>query len=231
MLKNNIIEFKGNIFTLSVLYIKSDIVDLVKISILKKINQFPFFLKKTPIILNISFLTNRVDWKKMEQAICETGLQIIGIIGNINNVLKKIIIQSKIPILSKGLHHSNNKNILEKYNILLNKKNTSKIINTPVRAGQTIYVHHSDLIITNNVNAGAELIAGGNIHIYGTMRGRALAGAHGDQTRQIFCTRLFAELLSISGEYLLMDHIPHNMLGKSVGAILNNNIISVYPLS
>ncbi len=90
----------------------------------------------------------------------------------------------------------------------------TRIVNTPVRSGQQIYARDADLIVTNSVSAGAELVADGNIHIYGMMRGRALAGASGDRDCQIFCTNLAAELVSIAGEYWIMDQIPEEFLVK-----------------
>ncbi len=84
----------------------------------------------------------------------------------------------------------------------------TRMIDVPVRSGQRIYAPNCDLIVTSHVSAGAELIADGNIHVYGMMRGRALAGASGDRDAQIFCTHLTAELVSIAGEYWLSDKIP-----------------------
>lgn len=84
-----------------------------------------------------------------------------------------------------------------------------------MRSGQRIYAPQCDLIVTSHVSAGAELIADGNIHVYGMMRGRALAGASGDRETQIFCTNLMAELVSIAGEYWLSDQIPAEFLWQS----------------
>lgn len=91
----------------------------------------------------------------------------------------------------------------------------TRLIDTPVRSGQRIYAPQCDLIVTSHVSAGAELIADGNIHVYGMMRGRALAGASGDRETQIFCTNLMAELVSIAGEYWLSDQIRQILWQKS----------------
>jgi len=76
------------------------------------------------------------------------------------------------------------------------------VVTQPVRSGAQIYAKGGDLIVLNAVSSGAELIADGNIHVYGTLRGRALAGAAGDAEARIFVNRLEAELLSIAGRYL-----------------------------
>jgi len=105
------------------------------------------------------------------------------------------------------------------------------LIDVPVRSGQRIYAPNSDLIVTSHVSAGAELIADGNIHVYGMMRGRALAGASGDRDAQIFCTHLTAELVSIAGEYWLSDKIPAEFYGKAARLQLADNALTVQPLN
>jgi septum site-determining protein MinC len=84
----------------------------------------------------------------------------------------------------------------------------ARVVSEPVRSGTQIYARGSDLIVTAAVSPGAELIADGNIHIYGVLRGRALAGASGDAAARIFCTRLEAELVSIAGRYLVSEQLP-----------------------
>lgn len=103
----------------------------------------------------------------------------------------------------------------------------TRIIDTPVRSGQRIYAPNSDLIVTSNISAGAELLADGNIHIYGMMRGRALAGASGDTESQIYCTHLQAELVSIAGEYWLSEQIPTDFIGKATRLSLVDNKLHI----
>lgn len=107
----------------------------------------------------------------------------------------------------------------------------TRLIDQPVRSGQRIYAPHCDLIVTNHVSAGAELIADGNIHVYGMMRGRALAGAGGDRDAQIFCTHLAAELVSIAGEYWLSDNIPAEFYGKAARLRLGESALTIQPLN
>ena len=88
--------------------------------------------------------------------------------------------------------------------------NITKILTTPVRSGQQAVSKDGDLIVTASVSHGAELLADGNIHVYGALRGRALAGISGDRSARIFCQSLDAELVSIAGFYRLSDAIePH----------------------
>jgi septum site-determining protein MinC len=82
----------------------------------------------------------------------------------------------------------------------------SKVITTPVRSGQQIYAKEADLIVLASVGRGAELLADGHIHVYGALRGRALAGINGNESARIFCSTLDAELLSIAGHYVMPDN-------------------------
>ena len=84
----------------------------------------------------------------------------------------------------------------------------TRLVTAPVRSGTQIYARGSDLVVTAPVSPGAELVADGNIHVYGVLRGRALAGAGGDSAARIFCTRLEAELVSIAGHYLINEQLP-----------------------
>ncbi|MDF1761617.1 MAG: septum site-determining protein MinC [Coxiellaceae bacterium] len=92
-------------------------------------------------------------------------------------------------------------------------KGYTKIITKPVRSGQQIYAAGGDLLVLAAVNAGAEVIADGNIHIHGPLRGRALAGAKGDNDAHIFCQQLDAELVALAGHYLTRDQFeaPKNV--------------------
>jgi septum site-determining protein MinC len=90
----------------------------------------------------------------------------------------------------------------------------------PVRSGQQIYARGRDLILTALVGNGAEVIADGSIHVYGALRGRALAGAQGDESARIFCQEFHAELVSIAGQYRVFEDIPNDLRGQPVQAWL-----------
>lgn len=87
---------------------------------------------------------------------------------------------------------------------------------TPVRSGQQVYAEHRDLTVLATVGAGAEVLADGNIHIYGALRGRALAGAQGNEDARIFCREFHAELVAVAGRYKVLEDIPQSLLGKPV---------------
>ena len=99
---------------------------------------------------------------------------------------------------------------------------TARLVTEPVRSGTQIY-----LVVTAAVSPGAELVADGNIHVYGVLRGRALAGASGDVEARIFCTRLEAELVSIAGRYLVSEQLPQEQQGSAVQIALLDDQLTV----
>jgi len=104
------------------------------------------------------------------------------------------------------------------------------VIREPVRSGRQIYAEKTDLIITAPVGYGAEVLADGNIHIYGALRGRALAGISGDEGARIFCQSLEAELVSIAGLYQVSEDIDKTMIRKATQISLKDGYLVMDPL-
>lgn len=232
------IEFKGSSFTLSVVHLHHHDPAVIRKALQDKIDQAPDFLKNAPVVLNVATLSADVNWKQMQQAILATGLRIVGVSGCKNDALKRMISRAGLPVLAEGKEARPRAEapqpapLPESQPVVTETVATkTRIVNTPVRSGQQIYARDADLIITSSVSAGAELVADGNIHIYGMMRGRALAGASGDQNCQIFCTNLAAELVSIAGEYWIMDQIPQEFFGKAARLCLQDGALTIQTLN
>jgi septum site-determining protein MinC len=100
-------------------------------------------------------------------------------------------------------------------------------IDTPVRSGQCVLHPDGDVIITGSVASGAEVIAAGSIHVYGALRGRAMAGAYGDETARIFCRSLEAELIAVNGLYQTADEIDAALRKKPAQAQLKHGMMLV----
>ncbi|CTP88120.1 septum formation inhibitor [Xanthomonas translucens pv. arrhenatheri] len=98
---------------------------------------------------------------------------------------------------------------------------------TAVRSGQQLYAENCDLTVVATVGAGAEVISDGSIHIYGSLRGRALAGAQGNTEARIFCRDFHAELVAIAGHYKVLDDIPKELRGKAVQVWLEQDQIKI----
>ena len=104
------------------------------------------------------------------------------------------------------------------------------IQSAPVRSGQQVYADNRDLTVLTSVGAGAEVIADGSVHIYGPLRGRALAGAQGNEKARIFCREFHAELVAIAGHYKVLEDIPKDLRGKAVQAWLEDGQLNIAAL-
>ena len=100
----------------------------------------------------------------------------------------------------------------------------------PVRSGQQVYAQLRDLTVCAMVGAGAEVIADGSIHIYGALRGRALAGANGNEAARIFCREFNAELVAVAGTYKVLEEIPPHLIGKAVQVRLQDGKLLIEEL-
>jgi septum site-determining protein MinC len=101
----------------------------------------------------------------------------------------------------------------------------SLLLDRPVRSGQSVIFPEGDVTVVGSVASGAEIIAGGSIHVYGTLRGRAIAGSNGNEHARIFCRKLEAELLAIDGLYKTADDMEPKLRGKAVQAWLDGDVM------
>ncbi len=96
------------------------------------------------------------------------------------------------------------------------------VVTKPVRGGQVIHARDNDLVVLAPVNPGAQVIADGHLHIYAPLRGRAVAGASGLPGARIFCQKLEAELVAVSGAYVMADEIPAALRGRAAQVFLED---------
>lgn len=101
------------------------------------------------------------------------------------------------------------------------------LVSEPVRSGQSIIYPQGDIIIVGSVASGAEIIAGGSIHVYGSLRGRAFAGTNGNTNARIFCNKFDAEILVIDGLYKTADDFDNSLRGTQVQARLDRNVMNI----
>ena len=106
----------------------------------------------------------------------------------------------------------------------------TRIITTPVRSGQQIYAAGGDLVVLAAVSAGAEILADGNIHVYGPVRGRVLAGVNGNKQSRIFCQTMEAELVSIAGYFKVNEDLREKHWKQSVQAFLTEETLNIEQL-
>jgi len=214
--KHNNVQLKADFFPITVLKINSADMQNIKDELSKIQTTAPNYFNNTPVVIDAATLPEQqtLDMATLREMLLQFNMQPVGIRGLDKQLEEKAnhhgftILNSKSSAPSKSSTKKTSKK---------NIANTTKVINKPIRAGTQVYAKDSDLIVMSAVNAGAECIADGNIHIYGPLRGRAIAGAIGDSNCHIFCQELDAELISIAGRYLVKENIKavktkHTML-------------------
>jgi septum site-determining protein MinC len=110
-------------------------------------------------------------------------------------------------------------------------KTNSLLLDSPVRSGQSIIFTEGDVTVLGSVGSGAEIVAGGSIHIYGTLRGRAMAGVNGNSAARIYCQKIEAELLAIDGYYQTADDIDASLRNRPAQAWLQGDTMKIAPLN
>lgn len=201
--KTDSFQLKAEFLPITTLRFIQHETDLLQTQLENTIKKAPHYFANAPLILDFSALSDTAEKLDIQQ-ICavlrDFKMQPIAARG-----LKNQDVLPTLPeALQKTSQPTNSASAENPENI---PKKPTKIITKPIRAGTQIYAKDGDLIVLSSVNAGAEIIADGNIHVYGPLRGRALAGAQGDTSARIFCKELEAELVSIAGHYWVNEKI------------------------
>jgi septum site-determining protein MinC len=110
-------------------------------------------------------------------------------------------------------------------------KAASLLLDSQVRSGQSIVFPDGDVTVVGSVSSGAEIVAGGSIHIYGTLRGRAMAGINGNSAARIYCQKIEAELLAIDGYYRTAEEIDANLCARPTQVWLEGDVVQISPLN
>lgn len=226
-MSDHAIELKGNLFPLSVLFCQDLSVANLKSELQQKLAQAPGFFHLAPVVISVDNLTEVPDFTAIKQLFVDLQLVLVGVCGA-NAELKKAAHaaglaalqmpkNSKAPEAPKTTAAAPAAPVAPSVIVAENRT-----IEQNIRSGQQIYVKGADLIIKGTVGAGAEVIADGNIHIYGSLRGKAIAGASGDSTKKIYCYNMQAELISIAGNYWLSDSLQGEYWGKSTSISLQD---------
>lgn len=190
-------DLKGSSFTLSVLHLSDNQIAHTVQFLQEKVAQAPAFFAHAPVVINVAKVGGDLDYPALKQGIRDAGLIPVGVTGCKDKRSQNLASDAGFAVMS-----ATNSPTQAPAKIA-----PTKVVRTPVRSGQQIYAKDGDLVILSHVSAGAEVIADGSIHIYGTLRGRAIAGASGQREARIICHDLQAELISIAGHYWLSDQI------------------------
>ncbi|MDD5409946.1 MAG: septum site-determining protein MinC, partial [Methylobacter sp.] len=209
------LEFKSSTFSVPVLILTSNDVTDIKQRLQDKISLAPEFFRNSPLVFDLEELNKHdldIDIDKLTKIIRSLKLLPIGIRGG-NTEQNKRALALGIPVHSGHTAAAPVRPKKEEPVAVTAPKPepqteivSSTLITQPIRSGQRIYAK-GDLVILAQVSAGAEILAEGNIHVYGSLRGRALAGVQGNTDARIFCSDLQAELISIAGTYKLSEDL------------------------
>lgn len=210
---SNTPDLKGSSFTLSVLHLSDNDVDKTIHFLQEKVEQAPAFFAHAPVVINITKVESDIDFSRLKQGISQAGMIPVGVTGCKDKRTQNLASEANFAVMSASKSPAQ----------APAKMSATKIVRTPVRSGQQIYAKDSDLIVLNHVSEGAEVIADGSIHILGTLRGRAIAGASGNTGAVIICNKLNAELMSIAGHYWLTEQFSEEFWQQKVMFSLNDD--------
>ena len=247
-------QLRGNNFTVMVLKLVAPDDPSFFPQLLSKIRQAPNFFKNAPVVLDLEELDESAgpaDFIDFVVTLRQNSLIPVGIQGGTINQ-QNAAFEAGLTIMPTGrpsreperdfqrpapgraptdpLPPRTSSPIAEAPPVPEFQK-TTMIITEPVRSGRQIYAARGDLIVMGPVSAGAELLADGNIHVYSSLRGRALAGISGDTNARIFCHSLEAELVSIAGLYRVSEDLDASVFKKPVHIYLDDGYLRMDPLS
>lgn len=220
-------ELKGSLFTLTVLHLFQLDRAVIERHLVEKIKQAPAFFNNTPVVIDLEGVTgpaDGVDFVGLYELLRGQGMVPVGI-RNGSPKLQAAARLAGLPMLPESRPVAAAKKSEAHEPIA-----RSRTVNHPIRSGQQVYAAEGDLIVLGAVSAGAEIIADGNIHVYGALRGRALAGIKGDVEARIFCHSLEAELISIVGRYRISEQIDAADRGKAMQIYLAEDRLVLEPL-
>lgn len=196
------------------------------------LGRSPGFFVGKPVVLDLSALElSQSGIAHLISCLEQRNIRILGLEG----VGQDQVTTSMPPLLTGGrncmLAQNDPKEIREKEQPKGKAKPASLLIESPVRSGQSVVFTEGDVTVLGSVGSGAEIVAGGSIHVYGALRGRAMAGIEGNASARIFCQKIEAELLAIDGFYMTAEDISESLRHRPAQAWLAGNVMRIEPLS
>lgn len=193
----------------------------------------PQFLRDAPLILDLGTVQDLTDADRLGALVEELRARELRVFGVQDPAPAQVPLAESLGLIEVALGRDTAaENIgsgTRRADRLLPPDN--RVITRPVRSGQVIVAERGDLTVIGSVSSGAELVASGNIHVYGTLRGRAIAGIHGDENARIFCLRQQAELLAIAGLYRTSESIGDELQHQPLQVVLKDDALKLEPLT
>jgi septum site-determining protein MinC len=196
------------------------------------LGRSPGFFVGKPVVLDLSALQlSQSGIAHLISSLEQRNIRILGLEG----VDEEHVTTSMPPLLTGGrncmLAQNDPKEIRDKEQPKSKAKPASLLIESPVRSGQSVVFTEGDITVLGSVGSGAEIVAGGSIHVYGALRGRAMAGIEGNASARIFCQKIEAELLAIDGFYRTAEDISDSLRHRPAQAWLAGNVMRIEPLN
>ena len=246
-------ELKSAGFTLPIIRLLDVNLDAVAAQLAAKVEQAPDFFRNTPVVIDLGGLPEAegdVEFPMLVGLLRGHGMLPFGVRGGTEQHHKAaqamelaILGESRVPrdkapgrsVPAPATRRSPSRSEPEPDHhepvvTAPPPSGTFTLINRPIRSGQRIHALGGDLSIVGAVSSGAELMAEGNIHVYGPLRGRAMAGMNGNVEARIFCQDLQAELVSVAGHYRVSENIPAELSGVAVQIFLDGQALRIEPL-
>lgn len=226
-------ELKGTTFTISVLHISDGKPERIRQLLAAKVAQAPQFFNCAPLVINVERLTEIPDFEQLKELVESEDFVLVGITGAQNEAMKTAAKAAGLAVMASGKSRKAEPQPEPAPAPIVEAKPVpapviaSKVHVGPVRSGQQLYAAGTSLVVLGSVSPGAEVIADDSIHIYGTLRGRAIAGAKGNPQARIYCQQLQAELLSIAGTFQLSDALPAGLIQQPVHIRLDNEQLRI----
>lgn len=209
-------QFKTSFLPCTILQLVRYDLDELEQQIKAAIHQAPNFFAGSPVLIDLEKIKQHgvLRFDLIKDIICKFGLIPIGVRSG-SAEQHELAQKAGLSILTA----TKLAKVDTEAKVAPEPVTASKMITTPIRSGMQVYAKEGDLIVTAPVSAGAELFADGNIHVYGPLRGRALAGVQGNMQARIFCRALEAELVSIAGYYLTKDDMQNYTASNIEGMV------------
>ncbi len=227
--ENTVFELKGSLFTLTVFHLLKSDISALNTQLEHLVQQTPKFFSNMPIVLDLQRLSKTdeiVNFSELIHILKLHQLIPVGVRGG-NAKLHEAAAEKGLAILPNTKTEISESNQPQPTQTATAIDSSTKIITHPVRSGQQIYARKADLVVLAPVSPGAELLADGNIHIYSSLRGRALAGVMGNQNCRIFCQHLEAELVSIAGHYWVNEDLQNISVKENAHIYLENDRLHI----
>ncbi|WP_407296742.1 septum site-determining protein MinC [Stutzerimonas zhaodongensis] len=232
--QNPVFQLKGSMLAITVLELAQNDLERLDQQLAVKVEQAPDFFNNTPLVLALDKLPAdcKLDLPGLIALCRKHGLRTLALRSGDPQIVEAAG-RLDLPVLPPSGARERKLDIASKAAAEPSKPaepvyRPTRVVTTPIRGGQQVYAQGGDLIVLAAVSPGAELLADGNIHVYGPLRGRALAGIKGDTNARIFCQQLAAEMVSIAGHYKVAEDLRRDPLWtEAVQMRLSGDVLNI----